>query len=72
MIQAQKASRVELQKAVEVMRELRKRERYNKLDFYDPYPYQQGFHETGLEAMGWRSIKRNNKRYSTSRIIGFP
>ena len=50
MIQAQKASRVELQKAVEVMRELRKRERYNKLDFYDPYPYQRGFHETGLEA----------------------
>ena len=50
MLQASTASREELQKAVEVMRELRKRERYNKLDFYDPYPYQQGFHETGLEA----------------------
>jgi phage terminase large subunit-like protein len=50
MVKAKQASRVELQKAVEMMRELRRRERYNKLDFYDPYPYQKGFHETGLEA----------------------
>jgi phage terminase large subunit-like protein len=32
---------------VEILRELRKRERYNKLDYYDPYPYQRNFHDTG-------------------------
>ncbi len=42
--------RVELEKAVEIAREIRTRERFNKLDFYDPYPYQQNFHETGSEA----------------------
>ena len=44
------ATRSELEKAVEVARELRQRERYNKLDFYDPYPYQQRFHDTGIDA----------------------
>ena len=43
-------SREELEKAVEIAREIRTRERFNKLDFYDPYPYQQNFHETGSEA----------------------
>ena len=42
--------RSELEQAVEVARELRQRERYNKLDYYDPYPYQQRFHDTGGEA----------------------
>ena len=42
--------RAELEKAVEIARELKQRERFNRIDFYDPYPYQQGFHETGLEA----------------------
>ena len=42
--------REELEKAVEIAREIRTRERFNKLDFYDPYPYQQNFHETGSEA----------------------
>ena len=46
----QAATRVELEKAVEIAREIRNRERYNKLDFYDPYPYQLNFHETGAEA----------------------
>jgi phage terminase large subunit-like protein len=46
----QAATRVELEKAVEIAREIRNRERYNKLDFYDPYPYQISFHETGAEA----------------------
>jgi len=32
--------REELEKAVEIAREIRTRERFNKLDFYDPYPYQ--------------------------------
>ena len=44
------ATRGELEKAVEIAREIRTRERFNKLDFYDPYPYQQNFHETGSEA----------------------
>ena len=43
-------TRTELERAVEVARELRQRERFNKLDYYDPYPYQQRFHETGHEA----------------------
>ena len=36
-----------VQRKVEILRELRKRERYNKLDYYDPYPYQRNFHDTG-------------------------
>ena len=44
------ATRGELEKAVEIAREIRTRERFNKLDFYDPYPYQQSFHETVAEA----------------------
>jgi hypothetical protein len=44
------ATRSELKQAVEVARELRKRERYGKIDLYDPYPYQQRFHDTGAEA----------------------
>ena len=44
------ATRSELEKAVEIAREIRTRERFNKLDFYDPYPYQKNFHETGSEA----------------------
>ena len=43
-------TRQQLEKAVEVARELRRRERFNKLDFYDPYPYQNRFHKTGAEA----------------------
>ena len=38
-----------LEKAVEIAQELRQRERYNKIDFYDPYPYQIDFHKTGRE-----------------------
>ena len=44
------ATRGELEKAVEIAREIRTRERFNKLDFYDPYPYQLNFHKTGSEA----------------------
>ena len=35
---------------IEILREIRKRERYNKLDAYDPYPYQQNFHNTGKDC----------------------
>ena len=37
-------------RAVELLRELRQRERFNRINSYDPYPYQQKFHETGAEA----------------------
>ena len=43
-------SRLELEQAVEIAREIRQRERFNKIDFYDPYPYQQAFHETGADC----------------------
>ena len=46
----QVATRENLANAVEIARELRNRERFNKLDFYDPYPYQLNFHNTGSEA----------------------
>jgi len=44
------ATRKELEKALEIAREISARKRYNKVDFYDPYPYQLNFHETGSEA----------------------
>ena len=46
----QAVTRKDLAKAVEIAREIRSRERFNKLDFYDPYPYQLNFHKTGSEA----------------------
>ena len=39
--------RQSIEKAVEIAREIRARERFNKIDFYDPYPYQKNFHDTG-------------------------
>ena len=44
------ATRKDLEKALEIVREISARKRYNKVDFYDPYPYQLNFHETGSEA----------------------
>ena len=43
-------TRTELEQAVEIAREIRQRERFNKIDFYDPYPYQKMFHDTGSQA----------------------
>jgi len=43
-------SRADLEKAVTVAKELRQRERFNKMDYYDPYPYQEAFHATGANA----------------------
>ena len=37
-------------RALELLREQRQRERYNRIDCYDPYPYQLNFHKTGSEA----------------------
>ena len=44
------AERKSIEKAVEIAREIRARERFNKLDFYDPYTYQKNFHDTGGSA----------------------
>ena len=38
------------ERKVEILKELRRRERYNKIDFYDPYPYQLKFHKTGKDC----------------------
>ena len=35
---------------LELLKELKHRERYNRVDYYDPYPYQVKFHDTGLHA----------------------
>ena len=46
----QAATRESLEKAVKLAREIRSRERYNRIDEYDPYPYQLEFHKTGSTA----------------------
>ena len=38
------------ERKLELLRELRQRERYARIDSYDPYPYQLKFHKTGSEA----------------------
>lgn len=43
------ATKTDIEKAVKIARELRQRERFNKIDAYDPYPYQLDFHKTGFE-----------------------
>ena len=35
---------------LELLKELKQRERFNRIDSYDPYPYQTKFHKTGSEA----------------------
>ena len=37
-------------RAEELLRELQGRKRFNRIDEYDPYPYQLKFHKTGSEA----------------------
>jgi len=37
-------------RALELLKELRQRERFNRVDAYDPYPYQLKFHKSGSEA----------------------
>tara|TARA_Y100000310_G_scaffold250605_1_gene256872 strand:+ start:4104 stop:5609 length:1506 start_codon:yes stop_codon:yes gene_type:complete len=46
----QVATKEALAEVITDLREIKLRERFNKLDFYDPYPYQGNFHKTGLEA----------------------
>ena len=40
---------MDVKKAVELAKELKKRQRFEKISFYDPYPYQLDFHATGFE-----------------------
>jgi phage terminase large subunit-like protein len=58
---------------VEILRELRKRERYNKLDYYDPYPYQQNFHNTGKNCNQrlLMAANRIGKSYCGAAEMGF-
>ena len=46
----QVVTKEKLEQAVEIVRELRQRERFERIDLYDPYPYQDKFHETGKTA----------------------
>ena len=40
----------DINRKLELLREQRKRERFNRIDSYDPYPYQQKFHDTSKES----------------------
>ena len=35
---------------IEIIRKLREHEHYNKIEYYDPYPYQKRFHDTGNDG----------------------
>jgi len=39
----------QLEQAIATAKELYKRQKYSRIHFYDPYPFQQKFHETGFE-----------------------
>lgn len=41
--------REQLEQAIATAKELQKRQKYNKIEFYDPYPFQKTFHDTGFE-----------------------
>ena len=36
-----------LARQIEIIKTLREHERYNRIEYYDPYPYQKRFHDTG-------------------------
>ena len=40
--------RAQLEQAIENAKELQYRQKYNKIEFYDPYPFQKEFHDTGM------------------------
>lgn len=39
-----------LARQVEILKKLRDHERFNKIEYYDPYPYQKRFHDTGANS----------------------
>ena len=67
------AERKSIEKAVEIAREIRVRERFNKIDFYDPYPYQKNFHDTGEYANQrlLMAANRIGKSYSGAAELSF-
>lgn len=65
--------RAELEKAVDIAREIRRRERFSRIDFYDPYPYQRAFHATGKSANQrlLMAANRIGKSYSGSAEMSY-
>ncbi len=41
--------REKLEQAIATAKEIHKRQKYSRIDFYDPYPFQKNFHDTGFE-----------------------
>ena len=41
--------RKKLEQALATAKELHKRQKFNRIEFYDPYPFQKTFHKTGFE-----------------------
>ena len=39
----------QLEQAIANAKELKKRKKYNRIEFYDPYPFQKEFHDTGFQ-----------------------
>ena len=42
--------RSKLARQIELIKKIREWERYNKIEYYDPYPYQKCFHDTGSDC----------------------
>ena len=42
--------RSKLARQIELIKKIREGERYNKIELYDPYPYQKRFHDTGSDC----------------------
>ena len=45
-----KGDRAVIEKKIELIKQIRKRERFNKIELYDPYPFQVKFHGTGIDC----------------------
>ena len=43
------SEREQLEQAIANAKELQKRKKFNRIEFYDPYPFQKEFHDTGFE-----------------------
>ena len=45
-----KALSTDLERAIAIAQELKNRKLFNKIEEYDPYPFQQIFHDTGRHS----------------------
>ena len=45
-----KGDRAVIEKKIELIKQIRERERFNKIELYDPYPFQVKFHGTGIDC----------------------